>query len=91
MATMYAKDRVDTMKIILEYDPVTKETVATEKDVTKEFAYAACAYYLATRIGNDTGDREKALSMVRGTCEVISELVKEKYKEKQEERRRGEK
>ncbi len=78
---MYAKDRGDSVKIILEYDPVTKETVATEKDVTEEFAYAACAYYLATRIGNDTSDRDKALSMVRGISEVISDLVKEKCKE----------
>lgn len=69
------------MKIILEYDPVTKETVVTEKDVTEEFAYAACAYYLAARISKDIKDREKALSMVRGTCEVISERVKEQFKE----------
>ncbi len=69
------------MKIILEYDPVTKEIRVTEEDVTPEFAYSAVPYYLAMRCNNDVDDREQGLMRVKNACAVASGLVKQKYQE----------
>lgn len=69
------------MKIIIEYDEITKQIQIKEEDVTPEFAYTAIACYIKQRCDEDISDRAAAIERVRNICTVASGMVKEKYKE----------
>ena len=69
------------MRIVIEYDEVTKQIQISEEDVSPEFAYTSIACYIKKRCDEDMDDRSAAIERVRSICNVASGMVKEKYQD----------